>query len=180
MARRTHSKINRLEPAVKETVDEMIKSGEYYRDIVDYIKSHGVSISVAAVGKYAKNLMSTLDALRMTQENFRAIMDETERYPDLDMTEGILRIVSNRLMTAINEMPESEITSKDLESLIKNTSALTRAVVAKKRADVQNKDVREIGLEQFKSALFDLMAEENPKLYKENRKFIKKMQEKLS
>ena len=85
MAHRTHSKISRLEPAVRETVDEMIKTGAYYRDIADYIRSHGISISVAAVGKYAKNLMSTLDALRMTQENFRIIRDEMDRCPELDM-----------------------------------------------------------------------------------------------
>ena len=94
MGRRKHSKIDNLEPAVKETVDEMIKTGAYYREIVDYIQSHGVSISLAAVGKYAKNLMSTLDALRLSQENFRAIMEETDRYPDLDMTDGILRLPS--------------------------------------------------------------------------------------
>ena len=58
MGRRKHSKIDNLEPAVKETVDEMIKTGAYYREIVEYIQSHGVSISLAAVGKYAKNLMS--------------------------------------------------------------------------------------------------------------------------
>ncbi len=89
MGRRTHSKIDKLDPAVKATVDEMIKTGAYYREIVDYIKSHGISISVTAVGKYAKKLMSTLDALRLSQENFRAIMEETDRYPDLDMTDGI-------------------------------------------------------------------------------------------
>ena len=32
--RRKHSKIDQLEPAVKETVDEMIKTGAYYREIV--------------------------------------------------------------------------------------------------------------------------------------------------
>ena len=37
--RRKHSKIDQLEPAVKETVDEMIKTGAYYREIVDYIQS---------------------------------------------------------------------------------------------------------------------------------------------
>lgn len=180
MSRRTHSKISQLDPDVKETVDEMIKSGEYYRDIVKYIKSCGESISVTAVGRYAKNLMSTLESLRMSQENFRAIMDETERYPNMDMTEGILRIASNRLMNAINEMPESEISSKNMEALIKHTSALARAVATKKRADVKNKEILEIGLEQFQTILFDLMEEENPELYKENRKFIKKMQEKIS
>lgn len=29
--RRKHSKIDQLEPAVKETVDEMIKTGAYYQ-----------------------------------------------------------------------------------------------------------------------------------------------------
>ena len=100
MGRRKHSKIDNLEPAVKETVDEMIKTGAYYREIVDYIQSHGVSISLAAVGKYAKNLMSTLDALRLSQENFRAIMEETDRYPDLDMTDGILRLLCNQMLDA--------------------------------------------------------------------------------
>ena len=105
--RRKHSKIDQLEPAVKETVDEMIKTGAYYREIVDYIQSHGVSISLAAVGKYAKNLMSTLDALRLSQENFRAIMEETDRYPDLDMTDGILRLLCNQMLDAINKLRDT-------------------------------------------------------------------------
>lgn len=36
--------------------------------------------------------MSTLNALRMSQENFRTIMKETEKYPNLDVTEDILRL----------------------------------------------------------------------------------------
>ena len=165
---RKHSKIDGLPSNIKEAVEEMIKSDFTYCEIVD------------SVQRYASSLNETLQSLRLAQENFRAIMDETERYPDLDMTEGILRIASNRLMNAINEMPESQISSKDMESLIKHTSALARAVATKKRADTQNKEILEIGLEQFQSVLFDLMEEENPELYKENRKFIKKLQEKLS
>lgn len=77
MERRTHSKINKLDPNIKEKVDTMIKSGVYYRDIVKYIKSCGVNISITAVGKYAKNLMSTLDTLRMNQKNFHADQFQT-------------------------------------------------------------------------------------------------------
>lgn len=177
---RKHSKIDGLPSNIKEAVEEMIKSDFTYCEIVDYIKNQGFDISQSSVQRYASSLNETLQSLRLAQENFRAIMDETERYPDLDMTEGILRIASNRLMNAINEMPESQISSKDMESLIKHTSALARAVATKKRADAQNKEILEIGLEQFQSVLFDLMEEENPELYKENRKFIKKLQEKLS
>ena len=53
MENRKHSKIDKLEPEVKETVDKMIKTGACYHEIVDYIGIHGVSISQVAVGRRA-------------------------------------------------------------------------------------------------------------------------------
>ena len=174
--RRKHSKIDQLEPAVKETVDEMIKTGAYYREIVDYIQSHGVSISLAAVGKYAKNLMSTLDALRLSQENFRAIMEETDRYPDLDMTDGILRLLCNQMLDAINKLPEERLQEVDFDTLSKNAVALTRAGAYKKNVDVKTRDALENGAEQFRDLIFEAMAAERPDLYQEVRRFMKEKQ----
>ena len=176
MGHRKHSKIDQLDPAVRETVDEMIKTGARYREIVAYIQDNGMSISLAAVGSYAKNLMTTLDALRMSQENFRAIMEETERYPNLDMTDGILRLISNQLLTAINKLPEEQLETLDFETIAKNAVALTRAAAYKKRIDIQNKDVMDAGADQFQTMLFDAMAEKDPELYKQVRKFIKEAQ----
>lgn len=178
MAHRTHSKISRLEPAVKETVDEMIKTGAYYRDIADYIHSHGISISVAAVGKYAKNLMSTLDALRMTQENFRIIRDEMDRCPELDITDGILQLLSNQLLDAINKMPEEKLSELDFESVAKNAVALTRAAAYKRNIDIKNKEILENGADKFMAYIFEIMADEDPELYKKVKKFVKSKQEK--
>ena len=174
--RRKHSKIDQLEPAVKETVDEMIKTGAYYREIVAYIQSHGVSISLAAVGKYAKNLMSTLDALRLSQENFRAIMEETDRYPDLDMTDGILRLLCNQMLDAINNLPEERLQEVDFDTLSKNAVALTRAVAYEKNVDVKTRDALENGAEQFRDLIFEAMAAERPDLYQEVRRFMKDKQ----
>ena len=177
MGRRSHSKISQLEPSLRETVDEMIKSSEfYYDDIVAFIREHGVSISRSAVGAYAKNLMTTLDALRMSQENFRAIMEETERYPNLDMTDGILRLISNQLLTAVNKLPEEQLETLDFETIAKNAVALTRAAAYKKQIDLKNKGILDAGAEQFQTMLFDAMAEKDPELYKQVRKFIKKEQ----
>lgn len=176
MGRRKHSKIDKLEPEIKATVDEMIKTGAYYREIVDYIQSCGISISLAAVGKYAKNLMSTLDALRLSQENFRAIMEETDRYPDLDMTDGILRLLCNQMLEAINKLPEDRLEDIDFDTMSKNAVALTRAAAYKKNIDIKNRDMLENGAEQFKELIFEAMAEERPDLYKEVRKFIKSKQ----
>lgn len=178
MAHRTHSKISRLEPAVRETVDEMIKTGAYYRDIADYIRSHGISISVAAVGKYAKNLMSTLDALRMTQENFRIIRDEMDRCPELDITDGILQLLSNQLLDAINKMSDEKISELDFESVAKNAVALTRAAAYKRNIDIKNKEILENGADKFMAYIFEIMVDEDPELYKKVKKFVKSKQEK--
>lgn len=176
MKNRKHSKIDKLEPAVRETVDEMIKTGAYYREIVDYIKSHGVSVSLASVGRYAKNLMSTLDALRMSQENLRAVMEETEKYPNLDVTEGILRLLSGRMLDAVSNMPEEQLKEIDFETLSKNAVALARAVSYKRKIDIGNKNILENGSDQFQSLIFEAMADEEPELYKRVKKFIKEKQ----
>jgi len=173
MGNRKHSKIDQLDPTVKETVDEMIKTGAYYREIVDYIKSNGISVSLAAVGRYAKNLMTTLDSLRMSQENFRAIMEETEKYPNLDVTEGILRLLSGHMLEAVSKMPEEQLKELDFDTLSKNAVALMRAAAYKKQIDIKNKDILENGAEQFQSLIFEAMAKERPDLYKEVKKFLK-------
>lgn len=177
MSNRKHSKIDKLDPAVKETVDEMIKTGSYYRDVVKYIEANGMSISIAAVGRYAKNLMSTLDALRMSQENFRAIMEETDKYPNLDITDGILRLLSNQILEAINKMPEEQLKEVDFETLSKNAIALTRAAAYKKNIDIKTKDILDNGADQFQSLIFEAMSSEEPELYKKVKKFIKSKQE---
>lgn len=176
MGNRKHSKIDKLSPPLKDTVDEMIKSGAYYREIVEYIKSNGISVSVASVGRYAKNLMSTLDALRMSQENFRTIMKETEKYPNLDVTEGILRLLSGHILDAVSNMSEEQLKEVDFETLSKNAIALTRATAYKKQIDIKNKNILENGVEQFQGYIFEAMSEERPELYKEIKKFIKEKQ----
>jgi len=177
MGNRKHSKIDQLDPTVKETVDEMIKTGTYYREVADYIKSNGMSVSIAAVGRYAKNLMSTLDALRMSQENFRAIMEETEKYPNLDVTEGIIRLLSSQMLDAVSRMDEEHLKELDFETLSKNAVALTRAAAYKRQIDIKNKEILENGAEQFQSLIFEAMAKERPDLYKEVKKFLKSKKE---
>ena len=173
MGNRKHSKIDQLDPAVKETVDEMIKTGALYREIVDYIKQNGMRVSIAAVGRYAKSLMSTLDALRMSQQNFRAIMEETEKYPNLDITEGILRLLSGQMLDAVSKMDEDQLKDLDFDTLSKHAIALTRAAAYKRKVDIKNKDILENGAEQFQSLIFEAMASERPELFKEVKKFLK-------
>ena len=171
--KRKHYAIEKLHPDVKEAVDEMIKADFTYKEIVDYIKKTGNSVSKSAVQRYASNLMESLHTLRMTQENFRAIMEETEKYKNVDFTEPLTRLLCSQLLERINKLPDEQLQEVDIETLIKNTVALTRAVAYKKNVDAKTNSLIENGVEEFNANAYQAMKDENPKLYKELKKFIK-------
>ena len=173
---RKHSIIDGLPTDLRETVDEMIKTNFTYHEIVEYIRKNGVEISVSSVQRYASNLNATLESLRLAQENFRAVMEETEKYKNLDVTDGILRLLSNQVFQAINNLPEEQAQEIDFETLMKNAVALTRAVAYKKKIDIDTQSVLENGAEQFQSLIFEAMADEEPELYRRVKKFIKEKQ----
>lgn len=173
---RKHSIIDGLPSELRDAVDEMIKSDFTYHEIVDYIRKNGVEISMSSVQRYASSLNETLQSLRLAQENFRAVMEETEKYKNLDVTDGILRLLSNQVFQAINQIPEEQVQNIDFETLMKNAVALTRAVAYKKKIDIDSKDALENGAEQFQGYIFEAMSEERPELYRELKKFIKEKQ----
>ena len=173
---RKHSIIDGLPSDLREAVDEMIKTDFTYHEIVEYIRKNGVEISISSVQRYASNLNATLESLRLAQENFRAVMEETEKYKNLDVTDGILRLLSNQVFQAINNLPEEQAQNVDFETLMKNAVALTRAVAYKKKIDIDTKDVLENGADRFQSLIFEAMADENPELYRQVKKFIREKQ----
>ena len=67
---RKHSKIDALDPALRETVEQMLLSGSTYSEIVDFLGENGVGISVASVCRYAKAYQAEVQMLNMAQENF--------------------------------------------------------------------------------------------------------------
>lgn len=171
--KRKHYAIEKLHPDIKEAVDEMIKADFTYKEIVDYIKSTGSNISKSAVQRYAANLMQSLQTLRMAQENFKAIMEETEKYKNVDFTEPLTRLLCSRLLEQINSLSDEQVQKIDIETLTKNAVALTRAVAYKKNVDAKTNTLIENGAEQFSEMFFQALRNDKPELYKELKKFLK-------
>lgn len=177
---RKHYAIDKLPPEIRETVNEMIKSDFTYKEIVDYIKTSGQSISISAVQRYASNLMQSIQNIRMTQENFRAIMDETESYNNIDFTEPLTRLLCGILLEQIDSLSGEQLQEIGIEAIIKNTIALTRAVAYKRNIEIKNKSILENGQDEFMSLIFDLLHDENPTLYRELKKFVKSQTKELN
>lgn len=100
-------------------------------------------------------------------------MEETEKYKNLDVSDGILRLLSNQVFQSINNFSEEQLQSVDFDTLMKNAVALTRAIAYKKKIDIDSKDVLENGVEQFQAMFYDAMADERPELYREIKKYLK-------
>lgn len=175
------SKIDRLPVNIKEAAEQMMLNPSFrYSDIVEYIKSKGYETSLSGVARHAKNLAESASALKMAQENFKVIMQEIDKYPNLDTTEAILRLLSSYLMEAINNTPEEKWQEMELKDIIKQSTALTRAAAYKQRVDAANKDSFEKGLEYVKNMLFETFSAEEPELYKKVEEFLKKAEEKIN
>lgn len=181
MSRRKHSKIDRLKPEVKSTVEEMILSADFtYRDIARYIAdSSGESISQAAICNYAKGFCEDMAAIRMAHENFSVIMQECAKYPDLDTTEGIVQIMSSLMMSAVRGLSPEDLQNTDPIKLLKQASELVRAVSYKRNLDIKSKDITEAGFDAVKEKTFAAMAQEDPDLYSRVAAFLESKKEEL-
>lgn len=171
---RNHSSINRLPSHIRQTVDEMIKSDFTYHEIVNYIRENGAEISISSIQRYASNLNETLESLRLTRENFHILMEESNKFRDLDASDAILCLLQNQLFRAINSLKPQDAENIDLEKLIKTSVAVTRATSYKKKIDLECEDVLSRSAEEFDNMMFQAIADENPKLYEEIKKFVEK------
>ena len=153
---RKHSKIDALTPELRETVEQMLLAGETYNAIVDYLQQQGVGLSIASVCRYARAYAANVEQLQIAQENFKHMMTELEKYPDLDTTEAISRIASQEEWKAVSP-----------DKLIAQANGLIRAAAYKKRIETQNQDAADAGFNSIKGVLFEAMAKEQPKLYRQ-------------
>lgn len=166
--KRKHSKIDTLPPEMKATVEEMILDGSAtYSDIVAFLQEHGYSLSVSSVCRYAQGYVENLQTLQIAQANFRSMMEELDRYPDLDTTEALVRVASQNLMTALASKKDEDWSGVAVDKLMNQISGLTRAVAYKKRVELQNKTDLEAAADDVKGTLWVAMAREKPELYRQ-------------
>lgn len=171
---RKHSKIDNLPTSLKDTVEQMLMAGEKYSDIVDFLKQNEVEISIASVCRHAKTLNANLHSLKMAQENFRVLMEEMEKYPQLDTTEALVRLTSHNMLEAIQSSSPEHWSEIGMEKMLQGVNGLIRAAAYKQKIDLENKDTLGQGFEAVKELVFSAMAKEAPELYAQVAQFLDK------
>ncbi len=176
--KRKHSKIDSLPSDIKEAVEQMIMGDYTYRDVCDFVReTANITLSEAAVCRYAQGLNASVQEIRLASENMRALTEEMQKFPQLDTTEGIARLVSHKVLQAVQQMDEIALKEADPLKLIEKATALIRAVSLKNSTDIRTANLKNVAFESFKEDIFDAMAKENPELYRSLVQFINSKQE---
>lgn len=171
--KRKHSKIDSLPSDIKEAVEQMIMGDYTYRDVCDFVReTANITLSEAAVCRYAQGLNASVQEIRLASENMRALTEEMQKFPQLDTTEGIARLVSHKVLQAVQQMDEIALKEADPLKLIEKATALIRAVSLKNSTDIRTANLKNVAFESFKEDIFDAMAKENPELYRSLVQFI--------
>lgn len=171
--RRAVGTIDKLQPALKDTVDQMLLAGTTYREICQYLADNEVQLTQASISRYARRFLASANELRIAQENFRMILTETERYPNLDPAEAILRLASQKAFDALSLVNETSWVATDADKIISSATALARAVAYKRKVDTAVKSDTELALESNQALLYENLKRDNPKLYDELYEYIK-------
>ena len=171
--KRKHSKIDKLPADIKEAVEQMILGDYTYRDVCDFVRdTANVTLSEAAVCRYAQGLNASVQEIRLASENMRALTEEMQKFPQLDTTEGIARLISHKVLQAVQQMDEIALKEADPLKLIEKATALIRAVSLTNSTDIKTANLKNVAFESFKEDIFDAMAKENPELYQAMVQFI--------
>lgn len=150
--KRKHSKIDALPSDIKEAVEQMIMGDYTYRDVCDFVRdTANVTLSEAAVCRYARGLNASVQEIRLVSENMRALTEEMQKFPQLDTTVGIARLISHKVLQAVQQMDEIALKEADPLKLIEKATALIRAVSVKNSADIRTASLKNVAFESFKT-----------------------------
>ena len=105
----------------------MLLTGCTYKEIVAFLKENGEEMSQMAICTYARKYLATVEMINVAQSNFSMLMDEMNRYPDLDTSEALIRLASHHVMNALTNVDEEQMKEVPIEKLIKETNGLIRA-----------------------------------------------------
>ena len=164
---RKHSVIDGLPQDLKDTVEYMLMTGATYTNVVDFLSQHGVSLSVSAVCRYAQGYLAGLERTLIARENLSRMMEEINKYPDLDTTKAIELLASHNLLNTLSQMPEEKWQEMDAKDATKQATALIRAAAYKSRVDLQNKTDLDAAWDVVHEVIFNTMALDQPDLYKQ-------------
>ena len=164
---RATGEIDKLPPEIRDAVDQMLLSGKSYREIVEYLSENNVGLSQMTVCRYARRYLASVEEIKMSRENVRMMLEEMDKYPNVDTTEAILRMASQNVYDVISSLPKERWETIEPDKLLRESTALIRAAGHKRQIDQRMKSDTDKALSANQTLLFDVLSKKHPELYEQ-------------
>lgn len=178
--RRRTGKVARLPEVLLGSVEKMLLAGVTYREIVEYLRTHDEILSRQAVCNYARKFLATTQQLRMAQENYKVLLEEMKRMPEVDMGEAILRVMGNALLNRLANASPEEWQSMNFATVVKESNILVKVASHKRRTDALNTSEVEKALDAIQLNAWHALKDKEPQLLEQFSKAIQDAKSELA
>mgnify|MGYP001195371940 CR=1 FL=1 len=133
--RRKHFKIDQLPPELVEAINRRLVDGWTYRDLAEWLDKQGAPVSKSAVGRYGKDFLIRLEALKATREKAKAIVESAPDSPAMELNEAANQLA----VTLITEtlMSVESLDGEKISDLLKALAQLERSGVAREKLKME-------------------------------------------
>jgi len=146
MPNRKHSKVTKLDPAIRRTVDTLIIDGVTIEKIVAHLEelaNQGVIAdcevpSKSSIGRYSKGFVSQLERLDLARQQAKVIVDRAQG-DGLVMEEAAANLIMNEIMKILLPEDGESIKPKQVGSIALAISKLQSSSATRERVKI---DVR--------------------------------------
>lgn len=133
--RRKHYKVDQLPPELVEAINKKLVDGWTYRDLADWLNEQGQPISKSAIGRYGKDFLTRLEAIKATREKARAIIEADPDAPATEMTEAANQLAVQLIMETL--MQVDDLTGERVSDLFKALAMLERSGVQREKLKME-------------------------------------------
>ncbi len=164
---RSHGKVDKLPEEIRKEVENRLLEGHTYKEIANYLKEMGHSISKTSIHRYGKPFLQKFESVRLAKEFAQLLAEDNIERPTTELHEANNALISQMIMEAL--------ISDKVEQQTKLDAA--RSIATLQRAQVQNERLKlnarkEAGavhtaLKRLKQQVYEEIGKHHPEVAKE-------------
>lgn len=133
--RRKHFKIDELPEELVEALHQKLVDGWTYRDLADWLRSQGQPVSKSAVGRYGKDFLVRLEALKQAREKARAIVEANPDRPATEMVEAANQLAVQLILETLMKL--DALDGEEVTGLLHALARLEQSGVQRERLKLE-------------------------------------------
>ena len=164
---RSHGKVDKLPEEIRKEVENRLLEGHTYKEIANYLKEMGHSISKTSIHRYGKPFLQKFESVRLAKEYAQLLAEDNAERPTTELNEANNALISQMIMEIlINE----NIKHKEKIEAARSIATLQRAQVQNERLKLNAR--KEAGavhtaLKRLKQQVYEEIGKHHPEVAKE-------------